>query len=397
MLLQNQSYQSLIFGLLTFATLAPTELYAHPSTAVPSERIELASSAELSRCDKPNWPHQRLQEDMKGDVVLAFLVSAEGKVIDTVVRKSSKYDALDKAAIFGIQKCLFTPKLVNGSPVPRWMLVDYHFIMSGGYGAPSGAMLRAQRKALEGDLDAYFQLALAIHSETGDDAETIPMFRAAAERGHPGAIHQLADAMWHGKGLPMNQPKALSYFMSAAELGHADSEYEIGMAYANGVGVMPNLVKAITWLKKAADHGSQEAQVALGDALAAQTEPQPDYRAIAGWYQKAAQSGDDLGQLKLAQCYLSGSGVQKDPAQAAYWLRKAAEQRQPRAEALLASLYLEGSGVAADKIEAQRLLLRSAAGGEPIAMRQLAAIAATPDEAKQWLQKAQQADPVTPP
>ncbi|MYN07872.1 TonB family protein [Pseudoduganella aquatica] len=393
MLPKNQTYQSLISGFLMISALTPTALYAHPSTAVASERIEVASSEELSRCDKPIWPHQRSNGNLRGEVTLAFLVSDEGKVIDTFVRKSSKYESLDRAASFGIRRCQFKPRLVNGFPIARWIQVKYNFIMPGGYSDPTEKMLRNQRKAVDGDLDAYFQLALDIRSELADDTQAIPMFRDAAERGHAGAIYQLADAMWHGRGLPMNQPKALSYFMSAAQLGHADSEYEVGMAYVNGVGVMPSIAKAIPWLRKAADQGNHEAQVALGDALAAQTEPQPDYQAIAGWYQQAAQAGDDLGQLRLAQCYLLGSGVEKNPAQAAFWLRKAADQRQPRAEALLASLYLEGTGVAVDKTEADKLLRLSAAGGDPVAMRRLAAIAPTPDEAKAWLQKALQADP----
>ncbi len=387
-------YGRLAFAVIVSLASAPAAVLAHPSTAVPSERVESASDEDMARCKKPIWPTQTLRTGQKGDVKLALLVDAEGKVAEAFVRKSSRVELLDMAARNAILACRFKPQLVNGNPVPRWKVMTYHFILlSNGYDEPTEKMVQDRRKALEGNLDAYYELALGIESEFGDYETALAMVRVAAERGHAGAIHKLADAMWHGVGLPMNQPKALGYFMSAAELGHADSEYEIGMAYANGVGVMPSAAKAKPWLKKAAEQGMHEAQVALGDLLASEVDAQPDFGAIANLYQQAAQGGDELGQLRLGQCYSNGTGTEKDMVKAAYWLRKAADQRQPRAEAMLAALYLRGEGVPNDEAQARKLLLRSAAGGEPMALRTLAAIAATPDEAQAWLQKLRQTEP----
>jgi len=356
-----------LVALLGFA-LSPLALWAHPSTAVPTpERPEWDNAYDMQGCKKPVWPHQALREGQKGEVTVAFLVDAEGKVIDTAIRKSSKYPSLDQAAVAGVSQCQFKPRMVNGHPAAGWRLVKYLWLSTpwGTYDEPTDAMVRNRRKAMEGDLEAFYQLAMAMRSEFGDSEQAMSMLREAAQHGHPGAIYELADAMWHGReGMKMNQPKALGYYMASAEKGYADAEYEIGMAYANGVGVMPDMGKSVSWLSKASEHGNASAQVALADALAEGAVGAPDWQAIAGWYRKAAMADDDLAQRRLARCYLEGRGVDKDATQAVFWLRKAADLRQPNAEAMLAAMYLSGTGVQADRAEAMRLLRRSAAGGD---------------------------------
>jgi TonB family protein len=412
------------------AVLAPVSLHAHPSTENPGERPEDSTLEELRGCKKPIWPRQALQNDQKGDVTVAFLVDVDGKVVQAVVRKSSKHVLLDEAAKETIMRCQFKPRTMNGNPASAWLLVTYRWVGQpyGRFDEPTTAMERFQRKALDGDLEAFYQLALSYRFEFNDEAQAMTMLRDAAEHGHPGAIYEVADAMWHGRGMPMDKSKALSYYMSAAQLGHAKSQYEIGAAYSNGIGVVRDEPKAMPWLIKAAEQGNSYAQVALADLLAKGVDGAPDHQAAANWYRKAAEGGDDLGQRRLAQCYLTGKGVDKDAAQAVFWLRKAAEQRQPKAEAILAVLYLRGEGVPVDNGEALKLLRRSATGGDAgamillgdmlakgertgadpaeaaiwyrraadrgdaIAMRRLSAAAATPELAREWLQKAQQAD-----
>jgi TonB family protein len=412
------------------AALAPAVLHAHPSTEIPGERPLSSTPEELRGCRKPIWPQHALRTGQKGEVTVAFLLDVDGKVIDSVVRKSSKYVLLDESAKESIKDCRFKPRTINGNPASAWLLVTYRWVLLPMWGVdePTTAMVRFRREALSGDLEAFYQLALSYRSEFNDYAQAMTMLREAAEHGHPGAIYEVADGMWHGREMPMDQSKALSYYMSAAQLGHAESQYEIGAAYADGIGVARNEAKAVPWFIKAAEQGNLYAQVALADLLAKGVGGAPDYQAAANWYRKAAEGGDDLGQRKLAQCYLIGKGVDRDAAQAVFWLRKAVEQRQPKAEAILAVLYLQGEGVPVDNGEALKLLRRSAAGGDAgamillgdllakgertgadpaeaaiwyrraadrgdaIAMRRISTAAATPELAREWLQKAQQAD-----
>jgi TonB family protein len=423
--------QRLILLAPLFASiLAPAWVSAHPSTAIPSERLEGVPEKDIKKCPKPHWPDNALRGEHGGNVVLAFLVAPDGKVIDTVVRQSSRNAQLDAAAQIGIMHCQFAPRLIKGVPASTWLGVTYVFnLLQNGAADAQQSIERLHRNAKTGDPEAIYKLAQSYLQDFDESERAQTLIREAADRGHPPAIHDVADIMWHGgPGVPQNQPKALTYYMAAAERGHAASQYEIGMVYAYGIGVTPNEVKAMEWFGKAAKQGHASAQYELAEGLSMGLGGAQDAPAAASWYRQAAQKGDLLAQTKLAQLYRDGKGVEKSASQAAAWLRKAADLRHPRAEAMLAELYLAGVGVGADNAEALKLLQRSATGGDlaamvrlgdllakgertaadataaanwhrraaalgdATAMRRLAATAATPELAKEWLQKAQQGD-----
>ena len=63
--------------------------------------------------------------DEEGTVVLRFLVSAEGRVLQAGVEKSSGYKRLDDAARNGLSACTFEPATVNGKPQQAWAVIPY--------------------------------------------------------------------------------------------------------------------------------------------------------------------------------------------------------------------------------------------------------------------------------
>ena len=63
--------------------------------------------------------------DEEGTVVLRFLVSAEGRVLQAEVEKSSGYKRLDDAARNGLSACTFEPATVNGKPQQAWAVIPY--------------------------------------------------------------------------------------------------------------------------------------------------------------------------------------------------------------------------------------------------------------------------------
>jgi TonB family protein len=81
--------------------------------------------ANFSTCQKPVWPAADLQAEHTGAVTLAFLIGADGMVIDSNVIKSSGYPGLDEAAQVGIAKCQFKPATVDSKPVMEWMHMQY--------------------------------------------------------------------------------------------------------------------------------------------------------------------------------------------------------------------------------------------------------------------------------
>ncbi|MFL6671917.1 MAG: energy transducer TonB [Massilia sp.] len=81
--------------------------------------------ANFTSCAKPIWPREDLQAEHQGTVTLGFLISAEGTVLDSQVKKSSGYPGLDEAARLGIVKCHFHPATQAGKPVESWTQMQY--------------------------------------------------------------------------------------------------------------------------------------------------------------------------------------------------------------------------------------------------------------------------------
>lgn len=91
--------------------------------ARPSQRV--AAGVNLAQCDKPAYPSASMSLQEEGTVTLRFLVSAEGRVLQSEVQKSSGSRRLDEAARNGLSRCLFRPASVDGVPVQDWATLSY--------------------------------------------------------------------------------------------------------------------------------------------------------------------------------------------------------------------------------------------------------------------------------
>ena len=81
--------------------------------------------ANFSSCEKPHYPRLALSNKVTGTVSLGYLVGTDGKVRESVVKKSSGDTSLDEAARLAIAKCTFSPAKKNGKPVEEWADVKY--------------------------------------------------------------------------------------------------------------------------------------------------------------------------------------------------------------------------------------------------------------------------------
>lgn len=90
-----------------------------------TDTAEQLGTAAKKSCSKPEWPKASLRNEEQGTVTMAFLISEEGKVLDSKIIKSSGFRDLDKAAVEGIAKCTFKPGLMNGKPEQGWMNMQY--------------------------------------------------------------------------------------------------------------------------------------------------------------------------------------------------------------------------------------------------------------------------------
>ena len=81
--------------------------------------------ADFATCAKPKWPKQSLRDENTGTVTLSFLISKDGRVEDSKLKKSSGFEPLDTAAREGIALCRFKPATEDGKPVQSWMNMQY--------------------------------------------------------------------------------------------------------------------------------------------------------------------------------------------------------------------------------------------------------------------------------
>jgi periplasmic protein TonB len=74
---------------------------------------------------KAEYPKSSLMNEETGAVALAFLVGADGQVIETKVEKTSGHRNLDKAAAKALAACKFKPGTKDGALAQTWAKVEY--------------------------------------------------------------------------------------------------------------------------------------------------------------------------------------------------------------------------------------------------------------------------------
>lgn len=90
-----------------------------------SYAADVAPILDSKSCDPPKYPKAALMNEETGTVSLLFLVSADGKVTDSKVDKSSGSKSLDKAALSAFSQCKFKPGTKDGKPDQVWAKVDF--------------------------------------------------------------------------------------------------------------------------------------------------------------------------------------------------------------------------------------------------------------------------------
>ncbi len=109
-----------------FKTFAAALMFAAVgSTAVAAE---IPAVFDAKSC-KAEYPKAALMNEEQGTVSMKFLVSAEGRVLESKLDKTSGFKNLDKAAMTAIQACKFKPGSKDGKPDSTWTKVDYNWTL----------------------------------------------------------------------------------------------------------------------------------------------------------------------------------------------------------------------------------------------------------------------------
>lgn len=76
-------------------------------------------------CETPKYPKAALVNEESGTVQMAFLVGADGKVIEAKLEHSSGSKSLDKAALTAFSLCKFKPGTKDGKAEQMWTKVEF--------------------------------------------------------------------------------------------------------------------------------------------------------------------------------------------------------------------------------------------------------------------------------
>jgi len=104
---------------------APSKKGASAETQKPADR-RLAMPA-YQRNRQPEYPPRARNRGWSGTVFLKVLVSAEGRVAELAVDRSSGHSILDQAALKAVADWLFEPATENGVAVSMWVEVPVTF------------------------------------------------------------------------------------------------------------------------------------------------------------------------------------------------------------------------------------------------------------------------------
>ncbi|USX13275.1 energy transducer TonB [Oxalobacteraceae bacterium OTU3CAMAD1] len=104
-----------------FSIIAAVVLSAVSAVTIAAE---VPASVDAKNC-KAEYPKASLMNEEQGDVKMAFLVGADGNVVESKLEKSSGFKNLDKAALKALSGCKFKPGTKDGAVAQTWTKVDY--------------------------------------------------------------------------------------------------------------------------------------------------------------------------------------------------------------------------------------------------------------------------------
>jgi periplasmic protein TonB len=85
-----------------------------------------ARIANINEC-KPAYPKESTRAGETGTTHLRLRVSAEGKLLDATVSRSSGFERLDNATLSALANCRYTPGTVEGVPAETATTIAYNW------------------------------------------------------------------------------------------------------------------------------------------------------------------------------------------------------------------------------------------------------------------------------
>lgn len=170
-------------------------------------------------------------------------------------------------------------------------------------------------------------------------------FSYLTQRNHAESFNELGDMYFYGRGMAINQAKALELYKKAAALDSVYGFFNVGFLYWNGPEEIQDSEQALQYLKKAAQMGYTYALSFIGDIYRTGPEELIDYAEAKRYYQKGVDVNEINAIKGMALLYLLGQGVTQNNAMGAFYLKKAADKGNAWAMYHLGRLYYYGEGI----------------------------------------------------
>lgn len=170
-------------------------------------------------------------------------------------------------------------------------------------------------------------------------------FSYLTQRNHAESFNELGDMYFYGRGMAINQAKALELYKKAAALDSVYGFFNVGFLYWNGPEEIQDPEQALQYLKKAAQMGYTYALSFIGDIYRTGPEELIDYAEAKRYYQKGIDVNEINAIKGMALLYLLGQGVTQNNAMGAFYLKKAADKGNAWAMYHLGRLYYYGEGI----------------------------------------------------
>ncbi len=156
-----------------------------------------------------------------------------------------------------------------------------------------------------------FQLGRAVE-KAGRIGAAVTQYELAAEAGHIGAMHNLANIKLDGgDGTAPDKQRAFKLYQTAAAGGLAVSKRALGLMLRDGNGVAKDIPQALRWFDEAIRLGQVDAHYLAADALLDPAAPGgPDFEKAASHWRALVKAGDADGGYRLALALRDGK-VQK--------------------------------------------------------------------------------------
>lgn len=105
------------FAAITDLLMSMSLVQAEGAIHIVDPRIVAKPAFDDDRSAMPEYPVESLRAYEDGEVTLALCVSADGKVTDSAISRSSSYERLDQASLDWVNKATFTPARTADGPV----------------------------------------------------------------------------------------------------------------------------------------------------------------------------------------------------------------------------------------------------------------------------------------